>query len=311
MTYSPSTLLITGVSGFLGRYFARFFQHQGWQVIGIDTSTPGNAPHDNLAAYYPLHLPDIALEYVLDRHLPSACIHCAGRSSVGRSVVEPYEDYLSGPSVTIALLDAIRRRTPLCRLIFLSSAAVYGDPQNLPIAETASIAPISPYGYHKWLCETLCQEYAKLYGLSTACVRIFSAYGPGLRRQVMWDICYKALVEKQVLLQGSGQESRDFIHAFDITRGIETIIKNAPMQGEVYNLANGLEVTIGDLATMILGVLDCGLSPTFDGIVPPGTPHHWQAEISKLKQLGFLPTMPFTQGVQAVAEWCRTELTGA
>jgi nucleoside-diphosphate-sugar epimerase len=91
-----------------------------------------------------------------------------------------------------------------------------------------------------------------VYGLATASVRIFSAYGPGLRRQVLWDICQKVITQKTLILQGTGQESRDFIHALDIAKAFRVIACDAPMQGEVYNLASGQEVTVRELATLVL-----------------------------------------------------------
>src|SRR5438552_189686 len=79
---------------------------------------------------------------------------------------------------------------------------------------------LSPYGYHKRQAELICEEFSRVYALPTAVARIFSAYGPGLRRQVVWDICEKALATGKLELRGTGAESRDFIHAADIARGL-------------------------------------------------------------------------------------------
>jgi UDP-glucose 4-epimerase len=113
------------------------------------------------------------------------------------------------------------------------------------------------------------QEFFQVYGLPTASVRIFSAYGLGLRRQVLWDICRKALSCEPLALMGTGKESRDFIHVGDIARALETVAMSAPMQGEVYNLASGREVTIMQLAEIILDTLGLDCQLQFDGMVPP------------------------------------------
>jgi len=310
MTKQAKKVLITGAAGFLGRYAAQHFSEQGWSVIGIDIAPPENAPLSSLAAYYSLKLPDKALSDLLRKHAPDACIHCAGRASVPQSVTDPAADFYANTVLTFELLDALRLHAPQCKFILLSSAAVYGNPQTLPVNETHPVTPISPYGFHKWQCEQLCLEFARVYDLSTASLRIFSAYGPGLRRQVFWDICQKAMTQTPLILQGTGNESRDFLHARDIAIALNVVATSAPMRGEVYNLGSGQQVTVGKLAGMVLNELSISTAPVFDGVVPVGTPLNWQADITKISSLGFTPSISFAQGVHAFANWCRAEITG-
>lgn len=304
------TLLITGVAGFIGRYVARYFSERGWSVIGIDNSPPENAPLANLSTYYRLQLPTSELSSILQKLPLYACIHCAGRASVGLSLSDPSSDFYASTALTFEILNALRLSAPQCRFVFLSSAAVYGNPHSLPISEKQPPAPLSPYGFHKWQCEQLCWEFAKVYQLNTTSLRIFSAYGPGLRRQVIWDICQKAIAQNTLILQGTGRESRDFIHAIDIANALSIVIDKAPMQGEVYNLGTGREVAIAQLTNLVLQALDLDISPQFNGIVPSGNPSNWQADISKLEQLGFFPTVPLERGIKTFANWCRAELVG-
>jgi UDP-glucose 4-epimerase len=310
MTENNKIALITGVTGFLGRYVARYFSERGWSIIGIGTSPPENAPLANLTKYYCLRLPSSDLKEILQEHLPSICIHCAGRASVGLSVSEPISDFYTNSVVTFELLNALRLYSAKCKFIFLSSAAVYGNPQSLPVSENQKVTPISPYGFHKLMCEQMCLEFTKVYGLQTASLRIFSAYGPGLRRQVVWDICQKAITQGSLLLQGTGEESRDFIHALDIARALSVVVESAPMAGEVYNLGTGREVKISELATMVLNSLEQDFTPEFDGVVPPGNPLNWQADISQLKSIGFTPAVELERGVKTFVTWCRAELVG-
>jgi len=310
MNNSSKTVLITGVAGFIARYVARHFAAQGWLVIGTDSSPPENAPTANLKAYHQLRLPAPALGDLLKEYSPEVFVHCAGRASVGLSVTDPLSDFYGNTVLTLEVLNSLRIHSPNCRFIFLSSAATYGNPQSLPISEGQLTTPLSPYGFHKLQSEQLCLEFAKVYGLSTASVRIFSAYGPGLRRQVMWDICHKAIIQKSVTLQGTGQESRDFIHALDIAKALALVATDAPMQGEVYNLATGKEVTIAGLAGLILGVLEYKGILEFDGEVPTGNPLNWHADITSIKSLGFNPTVNLEDGVKTFSNWCRAELVG-
>jgi UDP-glucose 4-epimerase len=196
------------------------------------------------------------------------------------------------------------------RLIYLSSAAVYGNPEKLPIQETQSFNPISPYGFHKLMSEQLCMEFFKIYNLPTASARIFSAYGPGLRRQVLWDICQKALTQPALKLLGTGEESRDFIHGRDVAKAIYLLAEKAPCQAEVYNLANGVETTIRELAELVLDKIGQPIPLEFDGSIRVGNPVNWQADINRLTQLGFAPEVPLERGINIYAQWCRAEILG-
>jgi UDP-glucose 4-epimerase len=310
VTKESKTVLITGVAGFIGRYVARYFAAQGWDVIGIDGSSPENAPLSNLKAYHSLRLPSNDLGEIISRYALTLCIHCAGRAAVNLSMTEPAVDFQANTVMTFELLNTLRLKAPGCRFIFLSSAAVYGNPNSLPINENHATEPLSPYGFHKLQSEKLCQEFSKIYDLPTASMRIFSAYGPGLRRQVLWDICQKALLDKPVKLQGTGSESRDFVHALDISHALMVVATSAPMGGEVYNLATGREVKIVDLASLVLEAIDYQGELNFDGAIPTGNPLNWRADISKLASLGFKPSIDLEPGVKSFANWCKAELLG-
>jgi UDP-glucose 4-epimerase len=301
-------VLVTGAAGFLGRYVSRHFSEQGWNVIGIDNVPAENAPLSDLSTYHSMKLPDAALTDFLRKNSPNVCIHCAGSASVGLSVTDPARDFYINTVLTFEMLNALRLHAPQCQFILLSSAAVYGNPRILPVSELHPPDPISPYGYHKWQCEQLCREFAGVYGLKTASLRIFSAYGPGLHRQVLWDICRKAIVQKSLTLQGTGKESRDFIHALDIARAISIVLEKAPMTGEVYNVASSQEVTIRELSYMVLDALHLLIEPSFDGVLPAGTPLNWKADISKINTLGFATSIPLQKGIKTFTDWCRAEM---
>lgn len=301
-------ILIIGVAGFLGRAQARYFHQKGWKVYGLDCVAPENAPLADLVEYASLQLPDDSFGFLLKGWQPNALIHCAGRASVPQSMLDPASDYRDGPALTFFLLETLRKNLPDCTFIFLSSAAIYGNPPRLPVSEDLRPNPISVYGYHKWQSEILCAEFAQVFGLQTASARIFSAYGPGLRRQVMWDLIYKALTQPEVRLQGTGEESRDFIHMQDIARGLEVILTRAPARGEAYNLASGIETRIADLAGLILSELDQPIPVTFLGEMPPGTPGNWRSDITALSRLGFHPEVELASGVIAYTVWAAHEI---
>jgi UDP-glucose 4-epimerase len=299
-------LLLTGACGFIGRSISEAACKGDWSVYGVDVVPRGNAPP--MKEYYQLRLPDDRFFEVVEKIKPGCCVHCAGGASVIQSIKDPIADFAAGPLLTIYLLEALRKHAPDCRTIFLSSAAVYGNPAALPVDETQAPAPISPYGFHKWQCELLCREFAESFNLSTASVRIFSAYGPGLRKQVLWEICRKVIVDGRIALHGTGAESRDFVHAGDIAQAVLSVLAKAPLEGEVYNVASGRETTIRELARLVAASLRADLEPVFDGEIPTGDPINWCADITKVRRLGFVPEIKLEEGVEDYCRWARTEL---
>lgn len=124
---------------------------------------------------------------------PDVILHCAGSANVGASIVNPMADLDGNLHSLYQLLLALKSFEKRPKIIFLSSAGVYGNPKQLPITEKDALAPISPYGVHKQMGEELCSYYNRVHGYHIRCVRIFSAYGSGLRKQLLWDIYQKYL----------------------------------------------------------------------------------------------------------------------
>jgi UDP-glucose 4-epimerase len=308
MTEVKKTLLITGVSGFIGAYVAAAAQREGWPVIGIDRIKPSQPVLDCLTEFQPASLGRESIVGLIQRHAPAVCIHCAGQASVPQSFEIPLADFEAGPQATIALFEQLRKHAPQCRVVMLSSAAVYGNPRELPIHETHAVAPLSPYGWHKLIAEQLCREYHNLFNLPVAIVRIFSAYGEGLRRQVCWDLCEKFAQPSEVVLQGTGVESRDFIHASDIAQGLLAVAERGQMNGRIYNLANGEEVQISQVAEQIRTALGMAeRSFHFSGDLPLGTPVRWRADITSVRQLRFAPAQTFATGIANYVMWWKNQ----
>ena len=302
------TILVTGSQGFLGQHIARYFSIQGYHVVGIDVVSPKSVGKVYLKEYHQLSLLDNRLIDLLTNIKPSVCIHCAGGADVCASIVDPLADYYSGPQLVIKLLECIRLVIPTCLFINFSSAAVYGNPEMLPIKESHPRNPISPYGYHKLITETICSEYSKIFQIRTVNLRIFSAYGTGLKRQVIFDICKKAVIDKSLELEGTGEESRDFIHVTDIAFGIEQVINNSINAFEIFNLGSGRETTIKELSNLIIKYIKPGECKVhFTGVIPQGKPLNWIADISELNRLGFYPKISLEKGIESYVKWFRNE----
>jgi UDP-glucose 4-epimerase len=251
-----------------------------------------------------LELPNRRLPDILSEDPPFACINCLGRASVPLSVRDPLGDFSASIGTTIWILETLRQVLPDCIFLHCSSAAVYGNAPTLPIAETAPLRPISPYGFHKRMEEEACVEYNTLFGIRSASLRIFSAYGPGLHRQVIWDLIerLRGTPGDVFWIKGTGTESRDFIHSADVAAAMHAILSRGDLAGEVYNIASGVEVPIAEVARMIIAAAGRAVSPQFDGFYQAGFPTRWQADISRLGALGFEPQFALVRGIEELVK---------
>jgi dTDP-glucose 4,6-dehydratase/UDP-glucose 4-epimerase len=216
-------------------------------------------------------------------------------------------DYELNVNNVFKMLEAIRLNNPACKFISFSSAAVYGNPETLPIDESFLLNPISPYGWHKLYTEKLCQEYWRLHGVKTVSLRIFSVYGEYLRKQLFWDIYQKTLKSDHVELFGTGNETRDFIYIRDLMEVLSSVIGAAAFEGEPLNVASGVETTIYTAATSFCRAINPKITISFNGQTKPGDPLKWRADIRKLRALGFTPRFSFDEGIQQVAQWIKKE----
>jgi dTDP-glucose 4,6-dehydratase/UDP-glucose 4-epimerase len=157
------------------------------------------------------------------------------------------------------------------------------------------------------MAETLCQEYSQYFGLGTCVLRIFSAYGPGLRKQLLWDVFQKSQQGSSITLFGTGQESRDFIYVADIVQAITLVMEHGTFDGQAYNLANGVETTVHEIVTELLQQLQYPGEVVFSGAGRSGDPVNWRADVSRLTNLGFSPTFSIKEGIQHYVQWLNEE----
>lgn len=297
-------ILIIGSEGFIGSHCVRYFLAKDYNVYGCDIHdvASANYRYHQVSRMFPLY------SEILDKEKFDFCLNAAGNGSVPVSVNEPYRDFEANVADTFRILDTLRTFSPKCKYINISSAAVYGNPSVLPVKENSAIQPVSPYGFHKYLAERLCAEFFALYRLPTCSVRPFSVYGPGLKKQIVWDLFHKVKEEKeQIILFGTGEETRDFIFIDDMLIALETIMKKADFVSEVYNLAGGSSITIKELAKLVINTIGTNREVMFSGEVRKGDPCYWQADVSKIKQLGFHQTIPLEKGIPITVEWLKNQ----
>ncbi len=298
-------ILVTGASGFIGGQIAGELSTAGHRVLGVGRADqpmfPGAWTYQALPGGQALANQG-GLDAVVRGFQPEYLLHCAGTGRVDWTIARPAEDFASGPGLTFALVDALRRLAPRCVTIYISSAAVHGAPQAELIGADTPLDPISPYGFHKLICETILREFKTVYGLDSIVLRVLSCYGAGLRKQILWDICQKARTGR-VELFGTGQESRDFIHVRDLARLAGLLVGQGQRSG-VFPVGSGRGVSMAELARMLLAALGLGQVPVvFKGVGRQGDPSRWLCDVVPLAGVGFRTSVGLEEGVAEYAQW--------
>jgi len=294
-----NNFLIIGSKGFIGANLESYLNEQAYNVWGADVIVD----YVNTERYFLIDAANPDFHEVFENESYDVCINCSGAANVSDSLAHPLRDYQLNTVNVFKILEAIRHYQPACKHINLSSAAVYGNPITLPVNENASLAPISPYGYHKLMSERICEEYHRFFGLHSCSLRIFSAYGEGLKKQLFWDLFHKTQNNDQIKLFGSGSESRDFIYICDLVQAILKIALNAECTGQSINVANGEEISIKDCVKEFYDLFEQPLTYQFSGQIRKGDPNNWAADISLLKDLGYKQKYSLREGLENYYKW--------
>lgn len=293
------SILITGSEGFIGKKLLLLFSQKGYNVKGWDRVNTEVTDSVDM-------LDEAAVVSELREINPDIIIHCAGSADVRKSVLYPETDYAGNVTITHNLLFALHKLSmKKTRVVFLSSAGVYGNPISLPITEDMPVNPLSPYALHKVMCEDMCCYFNRNYGLDIKIARIFSAYGVGLRKQIFWDMHIKAEKTGKLEMFGTGNESRDYIHVNDVIQSLY-LLATTETEEMIFNVANGEETTIREATELFA---ECaGISKdkiVFNGVVREGDPINWRADNSKLRKLGYKKKVEMKNGLQEYVDWIR------
>ena len=292
-------ILIIGSKGFIGSHCVDYFTAKGFEVFQADVN---EATSKN---YYKIEEQNSDFSIPFKEHQFDICINASGSAHVGFSFENPSKDFELNVVNVQKILVAIRDFNSDCKLINFSSAAVYGNPQFLPITENSSCKPLSPYGFHKLQSELLLTEYHNFFGLNTCSLRVFSAYGPRLKKQLFWDLYQKSLSSDVISLFGTGNETRDFIYVDDLMQIIDLVIHHSPFQGSICNVASQVETTIAEAAKVFIKEFSPEKKVVFNGEVKVGDPNNWLADMEILKKYGFKPQFNLHLGLKKYVEWIR------
>jgi UDP-glucose 4-epimerase len=303
-------VLITGGAGFIGRHIAEHLQDRA-EVRVLD----------NLRSGFKSNLSDLQCQLIvgsiLDRDLVREAMkgvdfvfHLAAMVSVQESVQKANEcAEINVRGTAIVLEEAARARTK--KLIFSSSAAIYGDNPAIPTIESMPAEPKSPYATSKYEGERHCRSFTDEGRLATVSLRYFNVFGPYQDPRSEYTAAVSAFIEKAIrnepiTIFGDGRQTRDFVYVKDVVAANAFFALKSQVTG-VFNVARGRQITITDLALTIRNLTKS--SSTIDyGPERSGDVKHSLADVDKAQAAGFKAVTDLSEGLRATIEFLRKNI---
>ncbi len=298
-------VIVAGAAGFIGRHVSKKFFNQGYRVLGIGHDSWGEEdPYSwGLEKWFESEITCKSLEALSEGNQVIAVINCAGNGSVRTSYDDPLKDYHLTVKSTAELLEFTRKKTlQNTRFIQTSSAAVYGDQGNVNLTESAARNPVSPYGFTKVLAENLCDSYSRFFGVKVTVVRLFSVFGEGLRKQLLWDAMNK-FSRGEFLFFGTGQELRDWVHVEDAADLLFLAAIRSTENFEIYNGAN-IQASVLEVLNKLADHSCVNNLPMFNNLEHAGNPGCLIADSQRAKNnLNWKPIISLDAGLARYVQW--------
>ncbi len=251
-------ILVTGAAGFIGSHTTDHLLHAGHFVIGVDNFRTGKRANLASALTNPKFIfceldvtEESAFTEIVGQYRPDVIVHLAALVSVPESIANPALNDLLNFRTTRTVAEAARLHL-VPRIVFASSAAVYGDPTHTPIPENGPTLPLSPYGSAKLASENLLLEYASRHGLVVRCQRYFNVYGPRQDPSSSYSGVISIFLDRlgrnlPATIFGDGEQTRDFISVYDVARA-NALAATAPgLASGVANICTEKEVSLNQL----------------------------------------------------------------
>ena len=310
--------LITGAAGFVGSHLADQLLAAGHEVVGVDcfldyyprAVKEGNLVRARDSAHFEFHEADIVLAD-LDRLLDGVdwVFHQAAQAGVRASWGSEFKIYSdNNVYATQRLLEACRKRPPR-KFVYASSSSVYGDTEDLPMRESSTTRPVSPYGVTKLAGEHLAWLYWKSFAIPTVSLRYFTVYGPRQRPDMAFHRFVRAVLrDEEITLYGDGAQSRDFTYVSDIVDA-NIAAAERDVAGRVFNIGGGSRTTVNEVIAEIARI--AGREPRVRRHeMQKGDVRHTAADTSAARAaLGFEPRVSLREGLRREVEWLRAAST--
>ena len=293
-------VLITGGAGFIGSHVVDALIEKGHTVVVVDNLSTGKVEHVNpKARFHHLDIRSPELAEVFQRERPDLINHHAAHADVRRSVADPRYDAEVNILGSLNLLECARQNG-VSKLIYASTGgAIYGEPVYLPCDENHPLNPICPYGVSKLTVERYLSYYGHTYGFQYTVLRYPNVYGP---RQdptgeggVVAIFSRRILGGEQVVINGNGEQERDFLYVADVVRA--NILAQDRLEGQTLNLGTGVGTSVNDLFALMASKSGYAGEP-FYGPPKPGETFKIYLDASKAHQgLNWRPETNLDEGL--------------
>ncbi|MCK4651742.1 MAG: NAD-dependent epimerase/dehydratase family protein [Methanosarcinales archaeon] len=294
-------VLVTGGAGFIGSHIVDRLAGE-CAVTALDNLSTGkeiNLPEN--AAFVKSDLRDAGLiqKTIKDADI-DVVFHIGANASVPHSTEDPRYDFETNALGTFNVIDACRV-SGVEKIVYASTAAVYGEPIRTPIDEDHPLHPISPYGASKLAGERCGIAFKETYGIDFAAIRIFNTYGPRQPRYVMYDFIQKLGTNPSLLeVLGTGEQIRDYCYVSDMA---DAFVMVAEHGHGVYNAAGGSPTSIKELAELMVSIISPDAEIRYGGKTWAGDVNTLYANITRITELGFEPKVGFEDGVRQMIRW--------
>ena len=257
-------ILVTGAAGFIGSHTTDHLLHAEHFVIGVDNFRTGKRANLASALTNPKFIlceldvtEESAFTEIVGQYRPDVIVHLAALVSVPESVANPALNDLLNFRTTRTVAEAARLHL-VPRIVFASSAAVYGDPTHTPIPENGPTLPLSPYGSAKLASENLLLEYASRHGMVVRCQRYFNVYGPRQDPSSSYSGVISIFLDRlgrnlPATIFGDGEQTRDFISVYDVARANALAATAPALASGVVNICTGQAVSLNHLWHLLVG----------------------------------------------------------
>lgn len=305
--------LVTGGAGFIGSNVVKLLVEKGHEVTVLDNLLSGY--RCNLDPFPEVEFieGDVRDAETVARAMDGAEVVFHLAASVGntRSIEHPIEDSQINVIGTLRVLEAARH-AGVRKIVYSSSAGIFGELKTLPIREDHPVEPDSPYGASKLAAEKLCLAYAKLYPpLECVCLRYFNVYGVNQRYDAYGNVipifAHRMLHAMPVIVFGDGEQTRDFVNVRDVAQANYKAAMARGVSG-AFNIASGTRITINCLVDMMVAAGD--VAPVVrHGPPRKGDVRHSLADISAAREaMGYKPAVGLEEGLAEYMAWAQKEM---
>lgn len=306
MNCSKTKILVTGGAGFIGSYLVPRLLAKGFSVAVLDNLYSGKLENLNGScndSHFKFVNADIRDTTALADAMRGvdAVVHLAALIDVAASVIDPAVTHEVNVTGTLNLLQAAKR-SKVKRFVFASSTAVYGDVRNLPVRENVTLQPISPYAASKAAAEAYCAAFAGCYGLDVVALRFFNVYGLGNENNpysgVITKFLRKVLNGEALVVNGDGEQTRDFIHVGDVAAAIICALEKEGVSGGSFNVCTGVATSINQLVAALQSVTGKEVPVTYGPARQGDIRNSYGCPEKSAEKLGFKSSVNLEQGLK-------------